>query len=404
MKLMVLALVCLLLASCGDPGDQGDGARRERDSAPGTLEWTDGKGDMWAAKFAEDSSLFIAGEPRPTATNGDIRHVAVTHRPESLVIKVQYQGLDLDEVDFTVPLRAFVDTNMGLESEISLNWDGTAQESSVVVANENSVVDCNAASATVDPERNAATVRVPRSCLGVPRWVRVYVESEMLQSKNYQAEPAHMDSAMDAGFPAATRQDGTLIESALSERVYADSPSSTSGRGETTLLLRDPRGDVVSIGEEAEDFSEGIPAPQRTDGDILSTEVEHTASQLRIRVEFARLVRGPKAADYRLDAELTTNAGIWGLEDDMGGPGAQSRPILRVGEVPVRCAVDRSTDYANRSSTLTIPRTCLGDDPAWVQITLFLVTWQPRNVATIDDANTTGYDDSTTISQRVFKP
>jgi hypothetical protein len=403
MKLMVLALAGLLLASCGERVDPDDGAPGERDSRPTTIEWTDGKGDMWAAKFAEDSS-FIPGEPRPTATNGDIRHVTVAHRAESLVIKVQYLDLNLDDVDFTVPLRAFVDTDVGLESEISLNWDGTAQESSVIVVNENSVIDCSAASATVDNNGNTATVRVPRSCLGVPRWVRVYVESEISQSKNYQAEPAHMDSAMDAGFPAATRQDGTLIERALSERVYVDSPSSPSGRGETTLLLPDARGDVVSIGGEAEDFSEGIPAPQRKDGDILSTKVEHRATQLRIRVEIARLVRRSKVANYRLGAELKTNAGTWGLEDDMGGRGGKSRPILYLGEVPVPCDVDRSIDYANRTSTLIIPRACLGGDPAWVQISLSLVTRQPHGVATLDDAQTAGYDDSTIFSGRVFKP
>ena len=97
-----------------------------------------------------------------------------------------------------------------------------------------------------------------------------------------------MDSAMDAGFPANTRLDGTLIKRGLSERVYADSSSSPSGRGETTVLVSDPRGDVESMGPEGEDFSrEATPAPQVKDGDILSTKVEHTATRLRIRVEFA---------------------------------------------------------------------------------------------------------------------
>ena len=88
MRLIVLALASLLLSSCGQDSDPEKDGRRQRDSRPETLEWTDGKGDMWAAKFAEDSS-FIAKGPRPASTNGDIRHVAVAHRRESLVIKVQ---------------------------------------------------------------------------------------------------------------------------------------------------------------------------------------------------------------------------------------------------------------------------------------------------------------------------
>ena len=79
MRLLVLALVTLLLAACGQGSDQADDARQQRDPRPETLEWTDGTGDMWAAKFAADDS-FIADEPRPASTNGDIRHVTVAHR------------------------------------------------------------------------------------------------------------------------------------------------------------------------------------------------------------------------------------------------------------------------------------------------------------------------------------
>jgi len=402
MRLLLLVLVSLLFAACGQVGDQGDDAGRERDPRPETLEWTDGKGDMWAAKFAADSS-FIPSEPRPASTNGDIRHVAVAHRRESLEIKVQY--LDLDGVRVMTPIRAFVDTNMGIESEISVDWDGPARKTFVNIVIDSGHIQCSAASATVDFDGNHATVRVPRSCLGLPRWVRVSLESEVAQSKNYQAEPVHKDSAMDAGFPANIRQDGTLIERALSERVYADPPSSPSGRGSTTVLLPDPRGDVVRIGPEADDFAEGTAAPQQKDGDILSTKVEHTATQLRVRVEFAHIVRDPKVRTYRLAADVKTNAGKWVIEDEMrDGSGARSRPVLYVGEARVPCNVDRSIDYANRTSTWSIPRTCLGDDPAWVQLSLALVTWQASGAATIDDGHMKGYDDSTVFSRRVFKP
>jgi hypothetical protein len=357
---------------------------------------------MWAAKFAADSS-FIASEPRPASTNGDIRHVFVAHGTESLEIKVQY--LDLDDVRVMTPMRTFVDTNMGVESEISVDWDGPARETFVNIVTDSGHIQCNAASATVDFEGNTATVRVPRSCLGLPRWVRVSLESEIAQSKNYQAEPVHKDSAMDAGFPANIKQDGTLIERALSERVYADPPSSPSGRGDTTVHIPDSRGDVVRIGPEADDFDEGTAAPQQKDGDILSTKVEHTGTHLRIRVEFAHIVRDPKWRTYRLAADLKTNAGRWVIEDEMrDGRGARSHPVLYVRDARVPCNVARSIEYANRTSTWSIPRTCLGNDPAWVQLSVGLVTWQPSGAATIDDAHRDGYDDSTIFSRRVFKP
>ena len=72
MRLMVLALVSLLLASCGQVGNQGDDARKKGPARPETLEWTDGRGDMWAAKFVEpmDSSPKGRDRHRPTATFG----------------------------------------------------------------------------------------------------------------------------------------------------------------------------------------------------------------------------------------------------------------------------------------------------------------------------------------------
>jgi len=397
MRLVVLTLVGLMLASCGQVGNQADDARQKGPARPETLEWTDGKGDMWAAKYVEPDG-FVPKGPRPKSTNGDIRHVAVAHRQETLVIKVQYTDLDLEALKFGDPLRAFVDSNLGIESDIYIV--GTARHrADVVIVHGGGVSDCKGASASVDLEGNTATLSVPRQCLGLPRWVRVALESQVML-KNYPAEPALMDSAMDAGFPANTRQDGTLIKRGLSERVYADSSSSPSGRGETTVLVPDPRGDVEAMGPEGEDFSsEATPAPQVKDGDILSTNVEHTSTRLRIRVEFADMPRDPSVNKYLLDAEVKTNAGAWVIEDDMKGP-----PALLLGEVPVPCDIDRSTDYADRTSTLSIPRTCLGEDPAWVQIAMALATYPANGDTTVDDANVKGYDESTTFSRRVFKP
>jgi hypothetical protein len=86
-------------------------------------------------------------------------------------------------------------------------------------------------------------------------------------------------------------------------------------------------------------------------------------------------------------------------------PEARSRgPVLYVGESRVPCDVQRSIDYADRTLTWGIPRTCLGDDPAWMQLSLALVTWQASGAATIDDAHVRGYEASTTFSPRAFKP
>src|SRR5688500_3206353 len=115
-----------MLASCGQVGNQGDEARQKGPARPETLEWTDGKGDMWAARYEEPYG-FVAKGPRPASTNGDIRHVAVAHHPENLVIKAQYVDLDPEALKDSEPLRAFVDSNVGVESEIYVSWVGGAR-------------------------------------------------------------------------------------------------------------------------------------------------------------------------------------------------------------------------------------------------------------------------------------
>ena len=53
------------------------------------------------------------------------------------MIKVQYTDLDLEALKFGTPLRAFVDSNLGIESDIYIAWDGTArQQAGVIIVNE----------------------------------------------------------------------------------------------------------------------------------------------------------------------------------------------------------------------------------------------------------------------------
>jgi hypothetical protein len=82
----------------------------------------------------------------------------------------------------------------------------------------------------------------------------------------------------------------------------------------------------------------------------------------------------------------------------------EGRPDLLLEDLPVPCDIDRSTDNANRTSTWSIPRTCLGQDPAWVQIAMSLATYPANGDTTVDDAHVKGYDESPTFSRRVFKP
>jgi hypothetical protein len=258
-------------------------------------------------------------------------------------------------------------------------------------------VDCPSAVGAADVTSNTAMLRVPRSCLGVPRWVRLYLESD--DESSHPVAPS-ADSAMGAGFPA--RRD----ERTFTDRIYARPPPRRSGRsGASTLTLPDPTGDVERAGRTADDFDEARPAPGHRNGDIVGITVRHAATEVLLRVKVAHLARPTSTGPgYRLAILLRTDAAAtWVIEDELQGkPTFYTEP----GAERLECdGLDRSIDVREGQVRLSIPRSCLVD-PQWVRLDVALLTFEAHGVATIDDAEVKGYTsvDDRTYTRRVWKP
>lgn len=403
MRLVAYALVAVLLVGCGNAGDDGDpaeGSPTQNDAGASptegettqnanktAVEWTDASGDMWKTRWEEtrreDGSWDagnVAVSPEPEATGGDIREVSVRHEARNLVIQVEYTDLP----DDGYPIYAVLETDTGTSWEVFSARAGPRSRRAYanVTSGGNSEGDCRAASASVDPELGTAVLRVPRSCLGVPRWIRLYLETQAWATGPSGVELG--DSAMDAEYPASVR------DRPLTDRIYASPTAVPDATGPSRTVLSDPAGDVEITGWHPEDPYMAKPAPPgHKRGDIIGTTVEHTASEVRARVSLAEL-EDPATTDidYLLRLTIRTEMSTWTLDEELTG----SPEFFTAGGgqyAAAKCdGLTRSIDLDAAEVTLRVPRTCVAD-PAWVQVAVLLHT-DPTAVGTVDDGNHEG--------------
>lgn len=163
--------------------------------------------------------------------------------------------------------------------------------------------------------------------------------------------------------------------------------------------IRDPheQGDVETISGDAESFEEATPAPQQEHGDIVSTRLDHTATQVLIRVSFTDLSSGAdddSPAAFRVSAGLKKETGLSRAVELTSGLGSPPVRMLRPSDMAqVDCQLTHRFDYGHDAVTMSIPRTCLGS-PEWVQVSVSSVAWlaDRGSTVTVDDALLEGYD------------
>ena len=192
-EVMAVALMGLTLGgSLGSVGPAG----------ADTAQWADGAGDMWA----QDRLT-----PAPDESEADIRKVSVRHGPQNVVIRVRYYRLEGG--NFMDPIRGVVRTPDGSERRVKLSNDGDFSDVSVADPSRK-VVRCRA-TGELDLDRYAALLTIPRSCLGEPRWVRVYLESSAWDVGG--SGEIFADNAMGAAMPDPSHM-------VFTDRIYPDPP------------------------------------------------------------------------------------------------------------------------------------------------------------------------------------
>lgn len=143
--------------------------------------------------------------PAPEQADGDIAYTKVRHRAHSVVLTIRYRELNPGNYKVhyfairTAKMRRFV-------SLVSI--PGHSAGKVLMTTAKDKKVRCHV-TRKIDYTANSATVWVPRSCLGKPRWVKVGIAA--LDSDTSNLSTAYIDDA---------RTTGNFSSPAWSPRVY----------------------------------------------------------------------------------------------------------------------------------------------------------------------------------------
>lgn len=106
--------------------------------------------------------------PAPEESEGDITKFVVDHRSDKIVIKATF--VDLHTPEASVLYYLPVKTNEGLRRNIILNTDPDHRQGEIDLSGSG---PCNGLQRTVSYADDLLTIKLPRSCMSKPEWVRV---------------------------------------------------------------------------------------------------------------------------------------------------------------------------------------------------------------------------------------
>jgi hypothetical protein len=167
---------------------------------------TDARGDVYGSV----PEGFEEVEPVGTWVNTDLRRTVVDHRARALVVKVRYVAL-ARRASASIEYNAYLNTGPGTIDDISMTVDirPSLRRTTVSLSDGFGDVSCPRASATVKPGKDRLTVRVPRSCLRDPAWIRYRGDAESWDKK----DRLYLDYDNTSGSQATSGQQ--------TERLYA---------------------------------------------------------------------------------------------------------------------------------------------------------------------------------------
>lgn len=129
------------------------------------------------------------------------------------------------------------------------------------------------------------------------------------------------------------------------------------------------------------------PAADRTEGDIVGSQVRHKARAVVLTMHFQELTAGQTALHwYGIKTGKMTRIVL--MQSDAAHPGGQARLFKPNGKT-VRCHIGHAVDYTANTATVKVPRSCLGE-PKWVKVAMQEASSLADNQAYVDDSHSTG--------------
>jgi hypothetical protein len=137
----------------------------------------------------------------------------------------------------------------------------------------------------------------------------------------------------------------------------------TAGAQAQDLWHSDRRADVLKFTDSSD---QGIPAPERANGDITRVHVVHGEHRISVRVRFTDLRR--LTATTGIVVHVQTNAGVRRNVLVLGTGSAQPghHSVAFMGERP-KCPVRQTLSYGENLVRMSFPRSC-ARDPRWIRV------------------------------------
>jgi hypothetical protein len=146
-----------------------------------SVTFTDQRGDVWAH--------FRDAKRAPNHARGDILRAVIAHDQRQVVIRTKFVRLDRRGSRFVVAAR--LRTNSGMNRTVRLQagpGQATWQGATHLYRGDNVTrVDC-APTHHIDYATDVAVIRVPRTCLGSPRWVRATMGAASIKPRGFFAD------------------------------------------------------------------------------------------------------------------------------------------------------------------------------------------------------------------------
>lgn len=175
-----------------------------------------------------------------------------------------------------------------------------------------------------------------------------------------------------------------LVRSAVLAATVAAAVLAPTAADAKAYSSTDTSGDVVVVTMPG---GSTAPAPDRTEGDIVATRVQHKARVVILTMRFRELTRGQTALHW-FGIKTGKMTRIVLMPADASHPGGAAR-MFKPNNKAVRCHVGHAIDYTTNTATVRVPRACLGK-PRWVKVAMQEAAPAGDNQAYVDDSHSNG--------------
>lgn len=146
--------------------------------------------------------------------------------------------------------------------------------------------------------------------------------------------------------------------------------------------------DIVSFPVSHGAPSTLAPAPDRAQGDVVSSSVQHQRNAVVMRMQYRELDPSGAAGGHLF---VIRTSRLARLVTVFTGPGYWDGKVVTEDGLgrKVGCRVARSIDYVANTATVVVPRSCLGR-PRWVRVGMAGLSFDSLDTVFADDAGSSG--------------